>query len=162
MLDPSCKVEEFLRKTLDPPVFESISNAILVLQDIGAFSNDEKLTHLGEKLGSLPVHPLICRMLFFAILMNCLDPALTLACASDYRDPFTLPMLPEEKKRASAAKYELASLYGGCSDQFAVLAAFECWNNAKKMGLEARFCSQYFVSSSVLHMLSEMHRQLQT
>ncbi|KAL5125751.1 DExH-box ATP-dependent RNA helicase DExH6 [Glycine soja] len=161
LLDPSCKVEEFLRKTLDPPVFESISNAILVLQDIGAFSNDEKLTHLGEKLGSLPVHPLICRMLFFAILMNCLDPALTLACASDYRDPFTLPMLPEEKKRASAAKSELASLYGGCSDQFAVLAAFECWNNAKKMGLEARFCSQYFVSSSAMNMLSGMRRQLQ-
>ncbi|KHN38352.1 Putative ATP-dependent RNA helicase YTHDC2 [Glycine soja] len=161
LLDPSCKVEEFLRKTLDPPVFESICNAILVLQDIGAFSNDEKLTHLGEKLGSLPVHPLICRMLFFAILMNCLDPALTLACASDYRDPFTLPMLPEEKKRASAAKSELASLYGGCSDQFAVLAAFECWNNAKKMGLEARFCSQYFVSSSAMNMLSGMRRQLQ-
>ncbi|KAJ0044899.1 hypothetical protein Pint_03633 [Pistacia integerrima] len=40
------------------------------------------------------------KMLFFAIMMNCLDPALTLACASDYRDPFTLPMLPNEKKRA--------------------------------------------------------------
>ncbi|KAK7385921.1 hypothetical protein VNO78_31892 [Psophocarpus tetragonolobus] len=161
LLDPSCKVEEFLGKMLDPPVFESIRNAVIVLQDIGAFSNDEKLTQLGEKLGSLPVHPLICRMLFFAILMNCLDPALTLACASDYRDPFTLPMLPEEKKRATAAKSELASLYGGCGDQFAILAAFECWNNAKKMGLEARFCSQYFVSSSSMHMLSGMRRQLQ-
>ncbi|XP_027940431.1 DExH-box ATP-dependent RNA helicase DExH6 isoform X1 [Vigna unguiculata] len=162
LLDPNCKVEEFLGKTLDPPVFESIRNAIIILQEIGAFSSDEKLTKLGEKLGSLPVHPSICRMLFFAILMNCLDPALTLACASEYRDPFTLPMLPEEKKRATAAKSELASLYGGCGDQFAVLAAFECWNNSKKMGLEARFCSQYFVSSSAMHMLSGMRRQLQT
>ncbi|XP_020234022.1 DExH-box ATP-dependent RNA helicase DExH6 [Cajanus cajan] len=161
LLDPSCKVEEFLGKTLDPPVFESIRNAILVLQDIGALSNDEKLTQLGEKLGSLPVHPLICRMLFFAILMNCLDPALTLACASDYRDPFTLPMLPEERKRATVAKSELACLYGGCGDQFAILNAFECWNNAKKMGLESRFCSQYFVSSSAMHMLSGMRKQLQ-
>ncbi|KAK7320435.1 hypothetical protein VNO77_29902 [Canavalia gladiata] len=162
LLDPSCKIEEFLGKTLDPPVFESIRNAIIVLQDIGALSNDEKLTQLGEKLGSLPVHPLICRMLFLAILMNCLDPALTLACASDYRDPFTLPMLPEEKKRAAAAKSELACLYQGCGDQFAIIAAFECWNNAKKMGLEARFCSQYFVSSSVMHMISGTRKQLQT
>ncbi|CAJ1971301.1 unnamed protein product [Sphenostylis stenocarpa] len=161
LLDPNCKVEEFLSKTLDPPVFESIRNAITVLQEIGAFSNDEKLTQLGEKLGSLPVHPSICRMLFFAILMKCLDPALTLACASEYRDPFTLPMLPDEKKRAAAAKSELASLYGGCGDQFAVLAAFECWNNSKQMGLEVRFCSQYFVSSSAMHMLSGMRRQLQ-
>ena len=162
MLDPSCKIEEFLSKTLDPPVFESIRNAIIVLQDIGALSLDEKLTQLGEKLGSLPVHPLTSRMLFFAILMNCLDPALTLACASDYRDPFTLPMLPEEKKRASAAKSELASLYGGSGDQFAVIAAFQCWSNAKNMGLEERFCSQYFVSSSAMHMISGMRRQLQT
>lgn len=162
MVDPSCKIEEFLRKTLDPPVFESIHNAIVVLQDIGALSVDEKLTQLGEKLGSLPVHPLTSRMLFFAILMNCLDPALTLACASDYRDPFTLPMLPEEKKRAAAAKSELASLYGGSGDQFAVIAAFECWSNAKKMGAEARFCSQYFVSSSTMHMLFGMRKQLQT
>ncbi|KAE9596328.1 hypothetical protein Lal_00048828 [Lupinus albus] len=161
LLDPSCKIEEFLRKTLDPPVFESIRNAIIVLQDIGALTVDEKLTQLGEKLGLLPVHPSTSKMLFFAILMNCLDPALTLACASDYRDPFTLPMLPEEKKRAAAAKSELASLYGGCGDQFAVVAAFECWGNAKKMGLESRFCSEYFVSSSAMNMLSGMRKQLQ-
>ncbi|KAJ0026218.1 hypothetical protein Pint_08500 [Pistacia integerrima] len=53
------------------------------------------------------------KMLFFAIMMNCLDPTLTLACTFDYRDPFTLPMLPNENKRATAAKFELASLYGG-------------------------------------------------
>jgi hypothetical protein len=162
VLDPSCKIEEFLAKTLDPPVSESIRNAIVVLRDIGALSPDESLTDLGEKLGSLPVHPVISRMLFFAILMNCLDPALTLACASDYKDPFTIPMSTEDKTKAAKAKSELASLYGGFGDQFAVLAAFECWNNSKKMGLEARFCSQYYVSGGAMKMLSGMRKQLQT
>ncbi|KAI5399630.1 DExH-box ATP-dependent RNA helicase DExH6 [Lathyrus oleraceus] len=111
MLDSSSKIEVFLAKTLDPPVSESIHNAIKVLRDIGALSTDETLTDLGEKLGSLLVHPVISRMLFFAILMNCLDPTLTLAYASDYKDPFTLPMLPEDKKRAAEAKAKLASLY---------------------------------------------------
>ncbi|KAK9266485.1 hypothetical protein L1049_001691 [Liquidambar formosana] len=161
LLDPNCKIEDFLRKTLDPPVFETIRNAIIVLQDVGALSLDEKLTELGEKIGSLPVHPLTSKMLFFAILLNCLDPALTLACASEYRDPFTLPMLPNEKKRAAAAKSELASLYGGHSDQLAVIAAFECWKIAKEKGQEARFCSQYFVSSSIMYMLFGMRKQLQ-
>jgi ATP-dependent RNA helicase DHX36 len=161
LLDPNCKIEDFLQKTLDPPVFETIRNAVLVLQDIGALSVDEKLTELGEKLGSLPVHPLTSKMLFFAILMNCLDPALTLACASDYRNPFTLPMLPKDKKRADAAKSELASLYGGHSDQLAVIAAFECWKNARQRGQEARFCSEYFVSKSTMNMLSGMRKQLQ-
>ncbi|KAK2431476.1 DExH-box ATP-dependent RNA helicase DExH6 [Trifolium repens] len=162
VLDPSCRIEEFLAKTLDPPVSESIRNAIVVLRDIGALSPDESLTDLGEKLGSLPVHPVISRMLFFAILMNCLDPALTLACASDYKDPFTIPMSTEDKAKAAKAKSELASLYGGFGDQFAVLAAFECWNNSKKMGLEARFCSQYYVSGGAMKMLSGMRKQLQT
>ncbi|KAH7533694.1 hypothetical protein FEM48_Zijuj04G0158700 [Ziziphus jujuba var. spinosa] len=162
LVDPDCKIEDFLQKTMDPPVFESIRNAVVVLQDIGALSLDEKLTELGEKLGSLPVHPLTSKMLFFGILVNCLDPALTLACAADYRDPFTLPMLPNERKKAAAAKSELALLFGGHSDQLAVIAAFECWKNAKERGQEARFCSQYFVSSSTMHMLSGMRKQLQT
>jgi len=161
MLDPSCKIEEFLKKTLDPPVPETIKNAIAVLLDIGAFSLDEQLTEFGEKLGSLPVHPLTSKMLFFAILLNCLDPALTLACAANYRDPFTLPMLPNEKKRAAAAKAELASLYGGHSDQLAIIAAFDCWRSARERGQESRFCSEYFVSSSTMFMLSHMRKQLQ-
>ncbi|KAJ0910906.1 putative hydrolase [Helianthus annuus] len=161
LLDPSCKIEDFLKKTLDPPVSESIQNAITILQDIGALSPDEELTELGEKLGSIPVHPLTSKMLLFAISMNCLDPALTLACANDYRDPFTLPMLPNDKKKATAAKCELASLYGSHGDQLAVIAAFECWKNAKQKGQEARFCSQYFVSGGVMNMLFGMRKQLQ-
>ncbi|XP_022136468.1 DExH-box ATP-dependent RNA helicase DExH6 isoform X2 [Momordica charantia] len=161
LLDPNCRIEVFLQKTLDPPVFDTIRNAILLLQEIGALSLDEKLTELGEKLGSLPVHPVTSKMLIFAILMNCLDPALTLACASDYRDPFTLPMSPSERKKAAAAKAELASLYGGHSDQLAIVAAFDCWKNAKERGQEARFCSNYYVSPSTMSMLCGMRRQLE-
>ncbi|WMV58893.1 hypothetical protein MTR67_052278 [Solanum verrucosum] len=36
LLNPDYKIEEFLQKTLDPPVYETIRNAIIVLQDIGA------------------------------------------------------------------------------------------------------------------------------
>ncbi|KAL2464936.1 helicase in vascular tissue and tapetum [Abeliophyllum distichum] len=134
LLDPTCKIEHFLQKTLDPPVYETIRNAITVLQEIGALTLDEKLTELGERIGSLPVHPLTSKMLLIAILLNCLDPALTLACASDYRNPFTLPTLPHEKKRAVAAKSELASLNGGLGDQLAVIAAFRGMENCKGKG----------------------------
>ncbi|GMI67727.1 helicase in vascular tissue and tapetum [Hibiscus trionum] len=161
LLDPECKVDDFLQKALDPPVSEAVHNAIRVLKEIGAFTQDEDLTELGEKLGYLPVHPLTCKMLFFAILMNCLDPALTLACASDFKDPFLLPMRPNERKKAIAARHELSSLYGGQSDHLALIAAFECWKNAKGKGLEKQFCSQYFVSSSTMDLLFGMRMQLQ-
>ncbi|KAM0907466.1 hypothetical protein ACQ4PT_016107 [Festuca glaucescens] len=161
LLDPNCRIADFLKKTLDPPVPETVKNAITVLQDLGALTQDEQLTDLGEKLGSLPVHPSTSKMLLFGILMNCLDPALTLACAADYRDPFVLPVDPNQRKRADAAKIELASLYGGFSDQLAVVAAFDCWRRAKDRGQEALFCSQYFVASNTMTMLSSMRKQLQ-
>lgn len=147
---------------MDPPIPETIRNAITVLQDLGALTQDEQLTELGEKLGSLPVHPSTTKMLLFAILMNCLDPALTLACAADYRDPFLLPMAPDERKQATAGKVELASLYGGFSDQLAVVAAFDCWRHAKDRGQESQFCTKYFISSNTMQMLSNMRKQLQS
>ncbi|XP_041993919.1 DExH-box ATP-dependent RNA helicase DExH6-like isoform X2 [Salvia splendens] len=161
LMDPSCKIEEFLQKTLDPPVYETIQNAITVLQDIGALSLEEQLTELGQKLGALPVHPLTSKMLFFAILLNCLDPALTLACASDCKDPFILPMLPNERKKAQVARLELASLYGGNGDQLAIIAAFDCWKMAKQRGDEAKFCSQYFVSAATMKLISSMRKKLE-
>ncbi|CAN6465233.1 unnamed protein product [Victoria cruziana] len=161
LLDPRFKIVEFIQRTLDPPVFEAINNAVVVLQEIGALTEDENLTELGEKLGSLPVHPLTSKMLLFAVLMNCLDPALTLACMSGYRDPFVLPIIPDEKKKAKAAKLELASLYGGHSDQLALIAAFDCWKGAKAEGQEQKFCSQYFISPSVMNMLLGLRKQLQ-
>ncbi|KAG2600990.1 hypothetical protein PVAP13_5KG562300 [Panicum virgatum] len=162
LLDSNCRIADFLKKTLDPPIPESVRNAITVLQDLGALTQDEQLTELGEKLGSLPVHPSTTKMLLFAILMNCLDPALTLACAADYRDPFFLPMAPDERKSATAGKVELASLYGGFSDQLAVVAAFDCWRRAKDRGQESQFCTKYFISSSIMQMLSNMRKQLQS
>ncbi|TVU34999.1 hypothetical protein EJB05_16861 [Eragrostis curvula] len=161
LLDPNCRIADFLNKTLDPPVPETVRNAITVLQDLGALTQDEELTELGEKLGSLPVHPSTTKMLLFAIIMNCLDPALTLACAADFRDPFLLPVAPDERKRADAAKVKLASLYGGFSDQLAVVGAFDCWRRAKDRGQESLFCSKYFVSSNIMNMLSNMRKQLQ-
>ncbi|KAH7661050.1 RNA helicase protein [Dioscorea alata] len=161
LLDPNCNIADFLQKTLDPPILETIRNGIVVLQDIGALTHNEKLTELGEKMGFLPVHPSTSKMLLFAILMNCLDPALTLACASDFRDPFILPMAPGEKKKAALAKVELASLYGGYSDQLTIVAAFECWRQAKNMDEEKEYCSRYFVSPNIMKMLSLMRKQLQ-
>ncbi|EPS69371.1 hypothetical protein M569_05391, partial [Genlisea aurea] len=162
LIDPSWKIEEFLQKTMDPPVHDTIHNAIGVLQDIGALSPDEDLTELGQRLGSLPVHPVTSKMLLLSILLNCLDPALTLACASDYKDPFILPMHPDERNKADEAKSELASFYGGRGDHLAVIAAFECWEMAKERGEDAYFCSRYLISPATMKMISRMRNQLES
>ncbi|XP_078436567.1 DExH-box ATP-dependent RNA helicase DExH6-like isoform X2 [Wolffia australiana] len=160
MLDANCKIVEFLQKIMDPPVLEAISNGIMVLQDIGALTRDEQLTELGERLGTLPVHPSVGKMLLFAIIMNCLDPALTLACATNLREPFVIPMTPGLKKMVATAKATLASFYGGYSDQLATIAAFDFWQMAKVQGLGAKFCSMFFVSAGTMKMIKSMRGQL--
>ncbi|KAI3991878.1 hypothetical protein MKX01_012823 [Papaver californicum] len=160
MIDPNCSIADFLQKTLDPPVYESVRNAVVALQQIGALTADENLTDLGQKLGALPVHPTTSRMLFFAILMSCLDPALTLACATEYRDPFVMPIDPFEKQKALEAKAKFTSLYGGVSDHLMTVAAYECWEHARNIGQERQFCSQYYLSSNTLNMLSNLRKQL--
>lgn len=160
ILDPDCNISEFIYKAIDAPVDLAVRNAITLLQDIGALTRGEKLTELGKQLGSLPVHPSTSKMLLFAILLNCLDPALTIACAAGYREPFVLPMAPHEKKRAFAAKMEFTSCYGGYSDHLAVVAAFDQWREAKKKGQQAAFCAKNFVSHGTMVMLDGMRKQL--
>lgn len=161
LLDSKYSIKDFLSKAVDPPNQLSISNAIRLLRDVGALTSDERLTELGKQLGALPVHPSTSKMLLLGILLNCLDPALTIACAAGYRDPFVLPTTPDQRKRAVAAKRELASAYGGYSDHLAIVAAFDRWEQAHSNGSERRFCEQNFLSMGTMVMLAGMRQQLQ-
>ncbi|XP_002978696.2 DExH-box ATP-dependent RNA helicase DExH6 [Selaginella moellendorffii] len=160
LLQPRGDVRDFLSSALDPPLDISIQNAMSLLQDIGALTPAGELSELGQQLGSLPVHPATSKMLLLSILLNCLDPALTIACAAGYRDPFVLPMAPHLKREAFAAKNHLASKYGGYSDHLAVVAAFDGWEAARKRGQDYSFCSQYSLSPGVMNMLDGMRKQL--
>ena len=84
-------------------------------------------------MGSRPLHPSATKMLLFAVVMNFLDPALTLACVAGYRDPFLVPIEPDKRKGVATAKVELASVYGGFSDQLAVVVAFDCWRRGPRI-----------------------------
>lgn len=149
LYEPHGRIAEFILRALDPPLEIAVRNAVTLLQDIGALTSDELLTEMGKQLGSLPVHPSTSRMILLAILLNCLDPALTVACAAGFRDPFVLPLHPYQKKQAQHARQELAAMYGGSSDHLSIVAAFDRWENARVNGQESNFCSRYFVSGTL-------------
>lgn len=160
LLNSNYDIKEFLCKSVEPPAELSVCNAIRLLQDIGALTSDERLTELGEQLGALPVHPSTSKMILLGILLNCLGPALTIACAAGSRDPFILPLSPEERKRAFAVKKRLASTYGGYSDELAIVAAFNGWEIAQSRNSERKFCEQNFLSLGTMAMLAGMRQQL--
>ncbi|GJP43303.1 hypothetical protein CLOM_g2784 [Closterium sp. NIES-68] len=163
ILDPSLDIPSFLSKALEPPVPAAITNAIALLQDIGALDELQSLTPLGAHLGALPLHPVTSKMLLHSILLDCLGPALTVAAASTYRDPFQMPVGLDQKHKALGARQELGKRLGGYGDHLALVAAFDGWAEAKATGggrAAEAFCRRFFLSHGGMVMISGLRKQL--
>ncbi|KAJ4831890.1 hypothetical protein Tsubulata_022306 [Turnera subulata] len=148
-------VGSFLAKALQPPDPLAVENAIELLNTIGALDDDEELTPLGRHLCSLPVDPNIGKMLLMGCIFQCLGPALTIAAALAYRNPFVLPM--DKKTEADDAKRSFAG--DSCSDHIALVKAFEGYKEAKRNRNERAFCWENFLSPVTLQMMEDMRDQ---
>ncbi|KAM3408446.1 hypothetical protein ACQJBY_001529 [Aegilops geniculata] len=148
-------VASFLAKSLQPPDPLSVKNAIELLKTIGALDDLEELTYLGRHLCTLPLDPNIGKMLLIGSIFQCLDPALTIAAALAYRNPFVLPI--DRKEESDAVKRSFAG--DSCSDHIALLKAFEAWKEAKRSGRERSFCWENFLSPMTLKMMDDMRNQ---
>lgn len=52
----------------------------------------EEITPMGRLLSRLPIDVHLGKFLIFAVLMGCLDPALTIAAALNSKTPFVSPI----------------------------------------------------------------------
>ncbi|KAI4348872.1 hypothetical protein L6164_009541 [Bauhinia variegata] len=100
-------IGSFLAKALQPPDPLAVQNAAIeLLKTIGALDEKEELTPPGCHLCTIPLDPNIGKMLLMGSIFQCLNPALTIAAALTYRDPFVLPI--NRKDEADAAKRSFA------------------------------------------------------
>ncbi|MGV0802814.1 hypothetical protein ABQF26_37915, partial [Mycolicibacterium elephantis] len=56
---------------LDPPESRSIRDGVQLLQELGAFDRDGKITDIGRRLAQLPVDPRLGRMILQADAEGC-------------------------------------------------------------------------------------------
>ena len=150
-------IEMFLGKALEPPDLLSIHNAVELLEMIGALTEAEELTALGEHLAALPVDPKIGKMILMGAIFGCLDPVLTIAAGLSYRDPFVMPL--DKKEIADEVKREFAA--GTSSDHVAILNAYSDWQRARSQGggRGRDFCWHNFLSENTLEMIQDMRYQ---
>jgi HrpA-like RNA helicase len=78
-------ITEFLGKTPSPPSGMVIKAALNNLKTIQALDPDENVTLLGKHLLELPVDPQLGKMILTALVLQCLDPVLTIVCCMSYR-----------------------------------------------------------------------------
>ncbi|CAL5329776.1 unnamed protein product [Camellia sinensis] len=153
----------------------SLGGVITLLEKsrVGAIEKDEELTPLGYHLAKLPVDVLIGKMMIYGAIFGCLSPILSISAFLSYKSPFVFPK--DERQNVERVKLALLTdkLYGanesdegnGQSDHLLMMVAYKKWERIlRENGVKAahRFCSSYFLSSSVLYMIRDMRIQFGT
>ena len=150
---------EFLLQAVEPPIPQAISQAVALLQDIGAMKDDEGLTRLGRHLGEMPVHPRVGKML--PATLWSLDPA-----DGGVRIRVQVPVCRVRgrgPRGGPAARRGFSDEAGGGSDHLAVARAFVGWEQARARGGgggERQFNTRNSLSGATLNMLRGMRQQL--
>ncbi|KAL5566445.1 hypothetical protein UlMin_029609, partial [Ulmus minor] len=166
-------IKPILSEALEPPRDEAISSAISLLYEVGALEGDELLSPLGHHLAKLPVDVLIGKMMLYGGIFGCLSPILSISAFLSYKSPFVYPK--DERQNVERAKLALLTdKLDGSSDSFdgdkesdhlLMMIAYMKWEKIlREKGAKAahQFCSSYFLSSSVMHMIRDMRIQFGT
>uniref|UniRef100_A0A3Q3FY04 RNA helicase n=1 Tax=Labrus bergylta TaxID=56723 RepID=A0A3Q3FY04_9LABR len=148
--------EDFLSRALDPPLPQSVSNAVNLLRKIGAcHPNDHTLTPLGHHLASLPVNVKIGKMLIYGAILGCLEPIATIAAAINEKSPFSTPM--NRKDEANLAK---AALAVANSDHLTIYNAYLGWKNSQIDRTEMSYCRKHFLNRTALITIEDVKHEL--
>jgi len=86
---------------IEPPPAKAISDGYALLQELGALTDDNVLTPIGQSLAKLPLDPRIGRMLVAARELGCLREVLVIAAALSVQDPRERP---QERQQAADEK----------------------------------------------------------
>ncbi|EDO40330.1 predicted protein, partial [Nematostella vectensis] len=139
-------------------IYPNKKHSIKIYWTIDALNKWEDLTDLGRHLADLPVEPRLGKMILYSVVLKCLDPVITVACALAYRDPFVLPMYAAEKRAAAVAKRRF--IIDQYSDHLLFVKAFRGWQKARAEGLDKSFCQRNYLSPASLEMMSGMKSQI--
>jgi len=98
-------IQSTLAEALDPPSAKNIQRAIDALIEVGALTNGENLTVLGQQLSKLPLDPYLGKLVLYGALFNCLDVSLTIAAMLTSKSAFVTPMGGRSQSDAARASF---------------------------------------------------------
>ncbi|XP_011179568.2 benign gonial cell neoplasm protein [Zeugodacus cucurbitae] len=101
LLSPHTMVSEYLQTTISRAPFTHIHNTVEFLKKIYVFDELEEITWLGCRLIDVPIDCQLGKLLVFAILLQCLDPVLTIVSFLSTIDPLELPTHIGNKRTAA-------------------------------------------------------------
>jgi len=156
---------DFLLQAPQPPSEESVSNALQVLEEVGAInpisakklgSRVEIITPLGMHLAKLPVHVRLGKMLIFGSLFGVVDRVLTIVATLSSKSPFmaNIDNSPQVSAAHRVFRHSTSDFLTTCNAWEAYMAALTISaSNARK------FCTKHFLNRSAFIEIGDMRRQ---
>ncbi|KAI9579034.1 hypothetical protein GQX74_005917 [Glossina fuscipes] len=168
LLSPHRMVAEYLQETIVKPPFPQVFRCVEHLKKIDVFSETEDITWLGCRLVDVPVDCLLGKLLVFAVLLQCIDPVLTIVSFMSTLDPFELNNylddLTEPFKDAirTKMKKERSRLSEGiASDHFVYLRLYQEWQNDVHDENNGPLPNEYdFILNGLLEQICDIRTQL--
>eukprot|EP00927_Polykrikos_kofoidii_P052226 TRINITY_DN45_c2_g1_i1.p1 TRINITY_DN45_c2_g1~~TRINITY_DN45_c2_g1_i1.p1 ORF type:complete len:1126 (+),score=236.17 TRINITY_DN45_c2_g1_i1:70-3447(+) len=150
-------VSKFLEKAPSPPEKMSITNSIQLLVELGAFTEGEQLTMLGQHLTTSPLPPRLAKTILWSILFGCLDDALgVVSAASGFtRDPFKLAGMDREE--AQKMKKELAAPFN--SDHACLVNAIAGYSDSMN---QQQFCDKWHLVAATMRQIRDQQNRIFT
>ena len=143
---------------LEPPKPDAIKDGYRTLFELGAVTEDHKLTEIGRKLARLPVDPRIARIIWAAEEENCLGEVLIIASALEVQDPRERPL--EKQQQADECHKRFAD---EDSDFLADLKLWDFFHKLKgelSKGQLHKACHQNFLSWTRMREWVDVHAEL--
>ena len=148
---------------VDPPDSRAINDGIGLLEEIGAFDQDEpdfrkRLTPIGRKLAQLPIDPRLGRMVLEAERNDCVREVMVIAAALSIQDPRSRP---SEHAQAADAKHARFAVDG--SDFLGFLKLWDYVREQQKAltkGEFRRMCKADYLNYLRIREWQDINKQL--
>ncbi len=150
------RVDEF--PWVDPPEGRHVNEAYRVLQTLGAFDEDGRLTDRGRELARLPLDPRIARIALAGRGSVCAEAIYVLAAALSVQDPHEVPAEAQDAARQKHAQWRHKR-----SDFFTLLNLWQRWRDwsAESSNRQLRkTCREQFVSFLRMEEWEAVYRQI--
>ena len=160
--------KELLALAMDPPEIQSLQRTIIELKEMGALltsvgglevRDDGDLTVLGEIVAKLPLDVKLGKMIFLGHIFGVLEESIIMASGLNGKSIFTAAF----DKRVKAYKNKLYWANRTFSDCFAILLAYQSWEQRRVRGefegkdgpkREKDFCQTAFLQRKSLREMS--------
>lgn len=143
---------------LDPPRKASIHEGFRTLKELGAIDGQNQLTSYGKIMSSMPIDPVVSRIILEANKYRCLTEIVIVAAALAIQDPRIRPA--EKTQQADDAHRRFADPN---SDFMALLNIWKEYHRDNHgfswSGLK-RFCQQHYLSFQRMREWLDLHEQL--